>query len=165
MNTRRQTRLRITDQKSFVTGLLYIAFGLGSSVVSTDYTLGNLARLGPGYFPLILGILLVVIGLIVSLRTLGTGDELDDPERKLALFDESFPILVWIIASVVLFGLMLKSLGLIPSVVLLVVISGLASHDRSFSRIALSAAIITLLSVLAFKYGLGLMLPLWPGFI
>lgn len=170
MSTFSLKRLRVADPKSFLTGLFYLAFGLGSVLVSLGYTLGSLARIGPGYFPLLLGILLVALGLLVSLRALGLRDA-EDPAAETGhsrwsfLLERDWLTLAWIIASVVLFGLLLKQIGLLLAIFLLVFIASLASHERNYTRILITALVITLLSYLVFIKGLGVLLPIWPVFL
>lgn len=162
-------KLRIADPKSFLTGLFYLAFGLGSVLVSLGYTLGSLARIGPGYFPLLLGLLLIALGLLVSLRALGWRDTETPSESSQNawsfLLDRDLLTLAWIIASVVLFGLLLKQIGLLLAIFLLVFIASLASHERNYTRILITALVITLLSYLVFIKGLGVLLPIWPAFL
>lgn len=161
-------RIRVADPKSFLTGLFYLAFGLGSVLISLGYTLGSLARIGPGYFPLLLGILLMALGLIVSLRALGLRDVETPAENNQGrwsfLLDRDLLTLAWIIAAVVLFGLLLKQLGLLLAIFLLVFLASLASHERNYIRILITSLVITLLSYLVFIKGLGVLLPIWPVF-
>ena len=60
----------IRHPKDFYSGLIFIAFGIGAIVIGSNYALGTAARMGPGYFPRMLGILLIVLGAALSLRAL-----------------------------------------------------------------------------------------------
>src|SRR5512144_2188916 len=102
----------IRHPKDFYAGLLFIAFGVVAIVIGSNYPLGTAARMGPGYFPRILGILLIVLGAILVLRSLRLqGSPL--PRWPLR------PTLV-VLGSVVLFGLIVTRVGLALSTVILI---------------------------------------------
>ena len=151
--------ITIRNQKNFAAGLLYIAIGTAFSVGATYYKLGSAERMGPGYFPFWLGILLAAIGLVVlggSLRT-------RSPREALPRFD--WKALAWILLSVALFGLLLSRLGMVISLVVLVLVSSRASHEFKWRGALLNAVFLLAVCLGAFIYGLNLQLPLWPSFI
>lgn len=149
----------IRDQKSFGAGILYIAIGGGFAVGALQYTMGSPARMGPAYFPFWLGLLLVAIGVVVLAGSLRRSGE----RVNLPRFD--WKSLTWILASVVLFGLLLPRLGVVISLLLLVLVSSRASHEFRWRGALINAAFLLALCYGAFVYGLSLQLPLWPAFL
>jgi hypothetical protein len=151
--------LRIRSQKDFASGLMFILVGLGFSFVARGYSMGTAAKMGPGYFPFWLGIVLALLGALVLWGSLSSRME----EDQLARWD--LKILLWILGSVVLFGLLLKPLGMVLSVVVLVLVSSMASHEFSWKGAVLNAIVLVLISMGAFVYGINLQMPVWPAFI
>jgi hypothetical protein len=149
---------RIRNQKDFAAGVLYILCGGGFSLGALQYKLGEAARMGPGYFPFWVGVLLAAVGvytLVSSLRR-GAGEE--------RLVPPQLRTMGWILGAVVLFGLLLQPAGLIVALVTLVIVSSLGSHEFTWRGTLLNAAVLTLFSVGAFVWGIHLQIPLWPSF-
>lgn len=150
---------RIRNQKDFAAGLIYVGAGLAFALGALNYTVGEAARMGPGYFPLAVGLLLAVVGLCVvagSLRRRAAADPLKRPEPG--------PI-AWILGAVVLFGLLLQPLGLVLSLLVLVLVASRASHEFSWKGALVSAAVLAAFSVGVFIEGISLQLALWPAFL
>ncbi|MBO4119711.1 tripartite tricarboxylate transporter TctB family protein [Cupriavidus gilardii] len=151
--------MRIRSQKDFASGLMFILVGFGFSWVARGYSMGTAAKMGPGYFPFWLGVVLALLGVLVligSLSSKGEGDELARWDIKL---------LLWILGSVVLFGLLLKPLGMVLSVIVLVLVSSMASHEFTWRGAILNTIVLVLISMGAFVYGINLQMPVWPAFI
>lgn len=153
------SRIAIRNQKSFAAGLLYIAVGLAFAIGATNYRMGDAARMGPGYFPFALGLLLAAIGAIVLVGSLRSRT----PAEPLPRFH--FKTLAWILGSVVLFGVLLVPLGLVGSLIVLVFVSSMASHEFGWKGTLLNALLLLAICAGAFVYGLGLQLPMWPAFL
>ena len=151
--------ITIRNQKNFAAGLLYIAFGGAFAIGATFYTMGSADRMGPAYFPFWLGVLLAIIGVVVLAGSLRA----HSPTVAMPKFD--WKVLAWILVSVAAFGELLTWLGLVVALVGLVLISSLASHEFKWKGAVLNAALLLIMCVGAFVYGLGLQLPLWPSFI
>jgi len=151
--------LRIRSQKDFASGLMFILVGFGFSWVARGYSMGTAAKMGPGYFPFWLGIVLALLGALVLWGSLSAKKE----EDQLARWD--IKTLLWILGSVVLFGLMLKPLGMVLSVLVLVLVSSMASHEFSWKGAVANAVILVLISMGAFVYGINLQMPVWPAFL
>ncbi len=151
--------MRIRSQKDFASGLMFILVGFGFSWVARGYSMGTAAKMGPGYFPFWLGVVLALLGVLVLIGSMSSKGE----EDKMAHWD--IKILLWILGSVVLFGLLLKPLGMVLSVIVLVLVSSMASHEFSWKGAILNAVILVLISVGAFVYGINLQMPVWPAFI
>ena len=147
----------VRSRKDLYGGLLLVAFGVAAIVLGRDYPLGSTARMGPGYFPRMLGILLTVIGCVLILNSLR---------------NEGSPIPPWkwrptvvVLGSVVLFGAIVQYLGLALSTVVLIVMSSAASTEFRAKEAVIGAIGLAVLAVAVFILGLKLQLPIWPVFI
>ncbi|MFO1314544.1 MAG: tripartite tricarboxylate transporter TctB family protein [Burkholderiales bacterium] len=147
----------IRNPKDFWSGVLFIAFGLAAIVIARDYAMGTAGRMGPGYFPRALGAILIVLGLVLSVRAIKL--------RGTALQFGSFRPLVIVLGSVVVFGLAAPSLGMVIATVLLIVVSSAASHEFRWKEAIISSVVLAVFTLAAFGYGLKLQLPLWPAFL
>jgi hypothetical protein len=151
--------MKIVRQKDFAAGLLYMAVGTAFAVASWGYRMGTASRMGPGYFPFWLGILMAVIGALVLFGALRAHAEPETVERWALK-----PLFV-IIASVVVFGLLLTTAGLVVSVIALVVGSSLASPEFTWRATLLNTIVLIGFALIVFVYGLGLQFPVWPAFV
>jgi len=149
--------MKIKSQKDFCSGLMFVLVGLGAGIVSTTYRMGSGARMGPGYFPFWLGVLLAILGAIVLLGSFKA------EEDKIGRWD--IKSVLWVLGAVALFGALLDSLGMVLSVIVLVIVSSRASHEFSWGGTALNAAVLIAISLAAFVYGLNIQFPVWPSFI
>lgn len=151
--------MRIRAADDFWAGVMFVAFGLFFAGFATQYDMGTAARMGPGYFPFWLGVLLCILGVAVALSALSA----NRPESRVERFD--FKILLLILGSVVLFGIALRPLGLFAALFILVAVSSLASHEFGWKAMLINAAVLILLCWLVFIKGLSLVFPLWPAFL
>jgi hypothetical protein len=147
--------IRIRSPKDFCAGLLFIAIGAAAIVVASAYPLGTAARMGPGYFPRMLGILLIGLGALLALR----GARLVGAP----LSAWQWRPLVTVLGSVVLFGAMVTHAGLVLSTVVLIVLSSSASREFRPREALVSGVLLSALAVGVFVIGLNLQLPIWPG--
>jgi hypothetical protein len=160
--------LRIKSQKDFFAGLMFTVVGIAFAWGATNYTIGEGARMGPGYFPLMLGILLAVIGLVVVFQSLVLETENGDPIGAFA-----WRPLFFVIASNVVFGIMigglpglgLPSMGLIVGIFALVFVASLAGDEFRLKEVALLAVALAVISYGAFILLLNLQFPVWPAFL
>jgi putative tricarboxylic transport membrane protein len=144
----------IRHPKDFWAGVLFIALGGAACVVALDYAMGTAARMGPGYFPRVLGLLLCALGALLVLRSFKLqGAPLSFPTFK--------PIAI-VLGSVLLFGLVVNKAGLVIATLLLVLVSSTASHEYRWRESIVAAIALAVFVVVAFRYGLGLQLPTWP---
>jgi hypothetical protein len=149
--------LKIKNPKDFWAGLMFIVFGLFFVIGSQNYQLGSAARMGPAYFPTLLGGLMAMVGGIVFFRSFVLKGE------KVAAFP--LRLIFFITLSLLLFGYLLKPIGLVLSLLCLVVVSAFAGHEFRLKEALLLTIVLIVLSVLVFVKGLGLPFPLWPGFL
>lgn len=150
-------RLRVTNPKDFYAGLIFIGFGSMFAFIARNYPMGSALRMGPAYFPTILGSLLVILGAIVAIRSAFTKGDSVDPlgYRELAL----------ILGSLVVFGALLDHVGLIISTTLLIFIGAMAGHEYRTKEVAVLTVLLVVVAVGVFYYGLGLPFRLWPEFL
>jgi hypothetical protein len=145
----------IRNPKDFWCGTLFVALGTATIVLGARYTLGTAARMGPGYFPRLLGILLIVLGGILAVRAMLTPGA-------------PFPAFRWrptliVLGSVVLFGAIVRPLGVALSTVILIVAASAASHEFRPREALIAGVVLAALAVGVFVVGLQLQLPIGPG--
>ncbi len=150
--------MKIKSQKDFWSGLMFVAIGVAFAWGATEYSFGNSARPGPGYFPFGLGVLMALLGGAVLFKALTIESHDGDPIGAFA-----WRPLAIIIGSVVLFGFLLPRAGMLISLPILVIGSSLASDEFTWKGSILNAVILTLLSWVVFVKGLSLTIPLLPG--
>lgn len=147
----------------YLSGGLLALIGLGTAVASLEYETGSLARMGPGYFPLLLGAAMVALGLLIAV-TPDSPDEVlaDSHDRSLA--DIVRPHLrPWgaIVAGMVLFIVLGRWGGLVPATFALVFVSALGDHNNSVKACFWLAVGVAAFAVAVFHYGMQLQFPLF----
>lgn len=147
----------IKNRQDFWSGVMFMGIGAGFSLQATSYSMGSAARMGPGYFPFWLGIVLALMGGVVLISALAK----KATETRVGGID--FKILALVIGSVVLYGVLLRPLGLYLSLAILVVVSSLASHEFNWKVAVANALFLVVFAYIAFIRGLGLIFPLWPA--
>jgi len=145
----------IRHPKDFFAGLLFVAFGVAAITIGSNYTLGTAARMGPGYFPRILGILLIALGGALVVRAL----RLNGPP----LPGWKWRPTVIVLASVALFGMIVNYAGVVLSTILLIVAASAASHEFRWRESLVAGVVLAALAVGVFVIGLKLQLPIWPA--
>jgi len=150
--------MKIKSQRDFWAGLMFIAFGLFFlGWAQMNYQMGSAVRMGPGYFPSVLGGLLALLGLLVLI------DSFAEEGPEVSKFH--FRPLVLILASCLAFGYFLKPLGLVGASILLVFIGAYGGHEFKWKEVSILAAVLVVFSVLVFVKGLTLPFPIWPAFL
>ena len=138
----------IRHPKDFWIGIIFLFFGLAAILIGRDYTMGSAGRMGPAYFPTVLGGLLTVVGAIGAMRAFLRNGE--------AIGRFHFRELLLILTAVILFGVLMRGAGLVPAVLVLVVLSAWASPRFRWREALLLAAGLAAFSVLVFAMLLGL---------
>ena len=148
--------MRITSPRNFWAGLMFLAFGLFFAIWAiVNYQMGTAVRMGPAYFPTVLGGLLAFLGLVVlSMSVTVKGPAVDKFH---------FRPLLMILGANVAYGYAMKPLGLVLATAVLVFISAFGGHEFKWKEVALLYVFLILFSVLVFVKGLTLPFPLWPA--
>ena len=160
--------MKIKSQKDFFAGLMFLAVGVAFAWGATTYSVGSGARMGPGYFPLLLGILLAIIGGTVMFKSTVVETEDGDKIGKWA-----WRQIVFIIGANLLFGILLAGLpsigipamGLMVAIYGLTFVASLAGSSFNFKEVFLLATVLAAGSYVAFVWALALQFPVWPSFI
>lgn len=143
----------LLDNRDFLAGLLFVAFGAGGFWVALAYPFGSVQQMGPGFFPRALGLILVGFGLVTMVRGLRSGVRVEGAWGW-------FP-LAMLTAAIVAFGYLMEHVGLVPSLVVLVVASAYAGKEFRWLEVAILAAVMCAMAVGIFIWGLGLPYPLF----
>lgn len=160
--------MRIKSQKDFFSGLMFMGVGSAFAWGATNYNIGTGARMGPGYFPLMLGILLAVIGALITIKA--TITETADGDR---IGKWAWRQLFFVLGANVAFGILLGGLpslgipamGLIVAIYALTFIASLAGSQFRPLEVFILATVLAVGSYLAFVLALKLQFPVWPSFI
>lgn len=160
--------MHIKNQKDFAAGLSFVAIGIAFAIGATEHTLRNGAHMGPGYFPLMMGIILAILGVLIAANAFGSDEE---PVQKFG--PVAWRPLFFIIAANVLFGALLggvpalniPSMGLIVAIFALTFVAMLGGRHFSLKSALVLSTILAAGSYLVFVYALSLTIQVWPAFI
>jgi hypothetical protein len=139
--------------KDVLAGLVFVGFGLAFAAGATTYAIGSAARMGPGFYPLIVGVLLVVLGAVIVGRSLREADA--EP-----LSAPAWRAVALIVGAVMIFGLTARGLGLAPSIFITAALSSLASQRTSIPVALGFGLLLSALCVAIFVFALRLNLQL-----
>ncbi len=159
--------MKMTNRTDFWAGVMFTAIGaaftiiaygvkFGDTVFLPGYSMGTPARMGPAFFPFWLGLILTAIGIGICVAALRS-----DETKPLQKFHWG-PI-GWVLGAVILFGILLKPLGMPLSGILLVVVASFGSHDFRWRPVIFLAIGLVIFSSLVFIYGLKMPIPLCPA--
>jgi len=160
--------VNIKSQKDFFSGLMFMGVGVAFAWGASSYTIGNGARMGPGYFPLVLGVLLAFLGGIITFKALVVETMDGDKIGSFAWRPLIFIILANVVFGALLGGLPsigLPSMGLIAGIYALTFVACLAGEKFNFKEAFILATILAVFSYLAFIKLLNLQFPVWPAFV
>ena len=160
--------MKIKSQKDFFSGLMFTIVGAAFAYGATSYNVGTGARMGPGYFPLLLGVILALLGATILFKSLVVETPDGEPVGAWA-----WKPLVFIIAGNLLFGILLGGLpsiglpamGLIAAIFGTTIVVSLAGDEFNFKETVVLSAILSVMSYAAFILLLKLQFPVWPTFI
>jgi hypothetical protein len=148
--------MKIKSPKDFWAGLMFMGFGLFFLAWALgNYQLGSAVRMGPGYFPTLLGGLLAFLGALVLIQSFA----MEGPPVPTFTFRP----LIMISLACVAYGYLMKPLGLVISTAALVFLSALGGHEFKFKEVTFLYVVLIIFSVLVFVKGLTLPFPLWPA--
>jgi hypothetical protein len=160
--------MKIGHQRNFWGGVLFVAIGamfaliargvsIGDMTILPGYSMGTPARMGPGFFPFWLGLILFLLGVGIAYTGFkGAPDPKDNVERF-----HWRPILL-VLGAVVLFGIILKAVGMLIAGFLLVVISSFGSKEFKLKPALVLGVVLTVFCAIVFVWGLKLPIPLCP---
>ena len=160
--------MKIKSQKDFFSGLMFAITGIAFAWGATTYNVGSGARMGPGYFPLMLGVVMSAIGLVIIFTALTV--ETSDGEKigRWAWKQVVFILLANFAFGVLLGGLPsigLPAMGLIVAIYALTLISSLAGNEFNLAKVIVLATVLAAGSYVAFILALKLQIQVWPTFI
>lgn len=146
--------MRIKSQTDFWCGILFVLVGVAFVVLAHEYPMGSSERMGPGYFPTILGGLLALMGLSLGIPALARpGPELPGIRWR---------PLILVLAAIAVFGLLVRDFGLAIAVAAVVIVGGLADPTLPWRQALALALFLAVFSLVIFIVLLGLPLPMWP---
>ena len=152
--------MKIKNHQDFWSGLMFVAVGIGFAVGATNYSMGSSARPGPGYFPLILSVIMALLGCIVLFKSLTIETEDGAPIGSFA-----WRPLIVIVIAITVFGLALPRLGMFITIPLLLLIVDSAAGKFHWKEWLVMTVVLTAGSWFIFIYGLNLTIPLKPAFM
>jgi hypothetical protein len=145
----------VKSPQDFGAGVVFVLIGLAGLYFGSELAFGTSARMGPGYFPVLLSYLIIVIGLIVGFR--GVAAE-GPPIEPVQLRPISF-----IIAAILVFGFLIESVGLALTALALTIFAAYARRQVNLTETILLGVGLALFTVIVFVYVLGQALPAWWG--
>lgn len=154
--------MSIRHAKDFWSGVLFVLLGIFFIYFAQEHEIGSASRMGPAYFPTLLGAALGILGAVIALRGLLKVPE-DPDEGRLEKFH--FFILFLILGSVVLFSLLLTTFGLMISLAAMIVVATLASKHLYWKETLIMIVVLDALAYAIFVVGIGLFVPVWPSFL
>lgn len=160
--------MTIKSQRDFGAGLMFTVVGGGFAYGATTYQVGDAARMGPGYFPLMLGVILALMGLAVLAKSFVSGSPDGDKIGAIAWRPLCFVLLANVAFGVLLIGLPsigLPGMGMVVAIFGLTLIASLAGDDFRLKEVLILSAVLSAGSYVAFVWALKLQFPVWPTFI
>lgn len=160
--------MSIKSQKDFFSGLMFLVVGAAFAWGATSYSVGTGARMGPGYFPLLLGVLLGILGSVIMFFSLVVETPSGDKVGGFAWKPIGYILGANLIFGILLGGLpsiKLPSMGLMVAIYALVLIASKAGDNFRLRDVLILATVLAAGSYLAFIVLLKLQMPVWPTFI
>jgi hypothetical protein len=149
-------KLVLRNNRDFWAGVMLIGAGAAAILVARDYRFGSALRMGPGFFPTLLGGILIAFGICVMAVGLRSNEKI---QGRI-----SFRALILLPLSLVLFGILMKHAGFIPALVALVFVAAASGREFKVMEVLWLTGVLTVASVALFIWGLGLPYPLIKGF-
>jgi hypothetical protein len=148
--------LEFLERKDFWSGFMLIAIGASALFIARNYQFGTSLRMGPGYFPTVLGGLLVMFGVYFVIQGLRSGAEKLEGSWSLRA-------LIILPLSLVVFGLLIDRAGFIPALLALIIGSSTASRQFKLLEVLAFSVLLTAMCVIVFVWALGLPYELIAG--
>jgi len=144
------------QNKDFWAGVMFMGTGAMAMFIARDYTFGSTLRMGPGYFPSMLGGVLILFGIAIMVKGLRKSEKIKG--------NWSVRALIVLPLSLAVFGILMEKAGFIPAMVALVFGSAAAGREFKWVEVLLCTIVLTVISVALFIWGLGLPYSLMKGF-
>ena len=151
--------MQLRDHRDLWSGIMFAAFGILFMVLSRQYQIGTAAKMGPGYFPTMLGALCLILGLVIAAGAFMKS------AAKAKLSPVGWRELLVVLVAVALFAILLPQMGIIVALLTLVIVSSTASYEFKLRDALISAVVLLIMSYLVFVKGLELQFPLLPKFM
>ncbi|MEW6335393.1 MAG: tripartite tricarboxylate transporter TctB family protein [Thermodesulfobacteriota bacterium] len=160
--------MKMKSQKDFFSGLLFMGVGIAFAVGSTTYKVGVADNMGPGYFPLLLGILMALLGIAITVQALVLETREGDRIGRWA-----WKPLFYVLGANLAFGVLLSGLpgiglpasGMVAAIYALTFIASLAARKFNYLHVFILATVLSAVSYLAFVMLLKSQIPIWPVLI
>ena len=149
-------KFELRNNKDFWAGIMLIGIGAAAMFIARDYRFGSTLSMGPGFFPTMLGGILIAFGICIVAVGLRSGEKI---QGRLSL-----RALVMLPLSLILFGILMQLAGFIPALVALVFVSAASGREFKVVEVLLLTVVLTVASAALFVWGLGLPYPLIKGF-
>jgi hypothetical protein len=148
-------KAKLNKNTDFLSGLIFIVIGLVALVTAQkNYPIGTSLKMGPGYFPMVLGYIMTAFGLYIMVRGLIKGEE------KIEGVWGIRPVIM-VSLGLAVFGLVMDLLGLIPALIVMIFISALGGPEFKFKEVSILAVVMTAVSWVIFIWGLNMPLRLF----
>ena len=151
---------RFRRSQDFLSGCAFTAFGAVTVVLAQSLPLGTAARMGSGYFPTLLGVLLAGIGAVMLLKSVVVAVANGKRIGRIDIW-----LLLRVLIAVAAFGLLLNPLGLVLTAMIVVVVASWAGHEFRLGEALINGVVLALLSYALFIRALNQTMPVWPWFL
>ncbi len=146
--------MKIKNQEDFWAGLMFAGFGLLAMVISMDYPFGTASRMVPGYFPTVLGGIMLTLGAIVAVMALKS-----DSEKKIVPF--AWKPMIMLSLGFIVFGWGIDNIGFIPSLFVMILVTAAAGQTFKIVEVLILSVALIAGAVGVFIYGIELPYPLF----
>lgn len=160
--------MNIKSQKDFFSGLVFMVVGLAFAWGATSYNVGNAARMGPGYFPILLGAIMALLGAVIAFKSLVVETEDGDKIGKWVWRPVGYIVAANLVFGILLGGLpsiKLPAMGLVVAIFALTLIAARAGSEFKLKEIVILSLLLCAGSYLCFIMLLKLQMQVWPAFI
>jgi hypothetical protein len=147
--------LRVKSPQDIGAGVVFMLIGIAGLYFGSELAFGTAARMGPGYFPTLLSMLIITVGVVVAFR----GMTIQGPPIETI---QLRPI-CFVIAAILIFGFMIEAIGLALTAILLTIFAAYARPEVKLGETMLLGIGLALFTVVVFVYVLGQALPAWWG--
>jgi len=153
----------MNNRYKLISGLFACGIGVACIIASLDYKIGELRNMGAGYYPLLLGIITTVLGLLVILLPESDVDRENEIRYEAVKLELKRHVRPWLSITIglVLFILIGNYGGFIPATFILILVSAFGDRENSLLTSLVLAVVSSIFSVIVFYYGMQIQFPLW----